>query len=298
VLLIRHGSATDFGLAHLAPGIGLQRFVSWAAIAFAFGGLESSSLMAGEIRHPERTIPRAIVLAGGLITAIYLLGTMAVLVAVPPSQASALQAIPDAIGRAGERLGWPGMAPLAAGLLIVNGIGMVGAWLAACARLPFVTGVDRFLPAAFGRLHPRWGTPHVALLSMAFGAAVFAILGQAGTSVKGAYDALVSMGVITYFLPFVAMFAAMIRVQREPAGPDVVRVPGGKPMAIVLALIGLATTLISIVFAMIPPPGTERPAIAALKVIGSSAVLAAVGALLFALSRARKAATPPGVPTH
>ena len=52
---------------------------------------------------------------------------------------------------------------------------------------------------------------------------------------RGAYDALVSMGIIAYFIPFLFMFAAMIVLQREPAGPDVMRVPGGTPVAIALA---------------------------------------------------------------
>ena len=86
------------------------------------------------------------------------------------------------------------------------------------ARLPFVAGLDRFLPPAFGSLHPRWKTPWVALLTQFFLGAVFIFLGQAGTSVKGAYDVLVSMGVITYFIPYLYLFAAMIKLQREPAG--------------------------------------------------------------------------------
>ena len=120
-----------------------------------------------------------------------------------------------------------GAAPAA--LVTLNALGGVGGWFAATARLPFVAGIDRFLPPAFGALHPTWRTPYVALLVQAAIAGVFVFLGQAGTSVHGAYDALVSMGIITYFIPFLFMFAAMIALQREPAGPDVMRVPGGKP---------------------------------------------------------------------
>ncbi len=78
----------------------------------------------------------------------------------------------------------------------------------------------------------RWRTPYVALLVQAAIAGLFVFLGQAGTSVRGAYDALVSMGIIAYFIPFLFMFAAMIVLQREPAGPEVMRVPGGPPVAI------------------------------------------------------------------
>jgi amino acid transporter len=83
-----------------------------------------------------------------------------------------------------------------AAFVTINALGGVGGWFAATARLPFVAGIDRFLPEAFGRLHPRWATPYVALLVQAAIAGFFVFLGQAGTSVRGAYDALVSMGII------------------------------------------------------------------------------------------------------
>jgi amino acid transporter len=153
--------------------------------------------------------------------------------------------------------------------------------------LPFVAGIDRFLPPAFGRLHPTWRTPYVALLVQAAIAGVFVFLGQAGTSVRGAYDALVSMGIIAYFIPFLFMFAAMIVLQREPAGPDVMRVPGGKPVAIALATIGFAVTLLSIVLACIPPDAEPNKMFAVVKVVGASAVLVLVGAVVYLLGRRR-----------
>ena len=104
-------------------------------------------------------------------------------------------------------------------------------------------------------------------------AGLFVFLGQAGTSVHGAYDALVSMGIIAYFIPFLFMFAAMIVLQREPAGPEVMRVPGGKPVAIALAATGFVVTAISIVLACIPPDEEPNKTLAVVKVVGSSAIL-------------------------
>src|SRR5437763_12679520 len=150
------------------------------------------------------------------------------------------------------RIGLEPVAPLAAFLVTISSIGGVSAWFAASSRLPFVAGVDKFLPAAFGRIHPKWKTPYVAMAVQAALAAVFIFLGQAGTSVKGAYDFLVGMGVISYFLPFLYMFASVIRLQREPAGPAVMRIPGGRPIAILLAILGLATTARSSILAFIP----------------------------------------------
>ena len=192
----------------------------------------------------------------------------------------AVQAITAGVG-----LAW--LAPLVAALVTVNALGGVGGWFAATARLPFVAGIDRFLPPAFGRLHPKWRTPYVALLVQAAIAGLFVFLGQAGTSVRGAYDALVSMGIIAYFIPFLFMFAAMIVLQREPAGPDVMRVPGGKPVAIALAVIGFIVTAVSIVLACIPPDEEPNKMLAVVKVVGSSLVLVGIGVVVYMLGRRR-----------
>jgi amino acid transporter len=110
-------------------------------------------------------------------------------------------------------------------------------------------------------------------------AGVFIFLGQAGTSVKGAYDFLVGMGVISYFLPFLYMFTAVIRLQREPAGEGVMRIPGGKPVAILMAVLGLATTALSSILACIPPDDEPHKVFAVIKLLGSSACLVGVGAV-------------------
>jgi len=177
--------------------------------------------------------------------------------------------------------------PLAAVLVTLNAVGGVGGWFAATARLPFVAGIDRFLPEPFGRLHPKWGTPYVSLLVQAGIAGLFIFLGQAGTSVRGAYDALVSMGIIAYFIPFLFMFAAMIALQREPAGPDVMRVPGGPKVAIALAATGFVVTAVSIVLACIPPDEEPNKTLAVVKVVGASLVLVAIGAIVYAAGRRR-----------
>jgi amino acid transporter len=286
----RVGPATTFSLTDMAPATGLRDILFWSSIAFAFSGLEAASMLGGEITGARTTIPRAILLAGLLIVGIYVLGTASVLVALPPGEVSALQGIVQAIDRAGRAFGLPAGGLIAAVFLTLTNVGSVGAWLAASARLPFVAGLDRHLPPAFARLHPRWGTPVLALVVQAAGSALFIVLGQAGTTVKGAYDAMVGMAVIIYFIPYLLMFAALIRLQREPAGPEVRRVPGGAPMAVFLALLGLATTAISIVLALLPPAGDPAPALAVLKVAGSSLVIVAIGAALYLRGRARRSA--------
>ena len=284
----RFGSATPITAHSLLPTTGLRDMVFWATIAFAFTGLEAGSFMGEEIVEPRRTISRAVLIAGVSIAVIYILGTLAILLALPQAEITGLGGIMDAITATGARIGVTGLAPIAAILIVLSTLGGVGVWLAAPARLPFVAGIDRYLPAAFGRLHPKYGTPHIALLMQAGVAAVCAILGQAGETPKQAYEILVSLGVVAFFIPYIAMFAAMIRLQREPAGPEVVRPPGGRPVAILLGWTGLATSIAAVLLACVPPPGEEDGRRYVIKVVGLSALLVASGAVAWAIGKARR----------
>ena len=158
---------------------------------------------------------------------------------------------------------------------------------ALAGSLPFVAGIDHFLPAIFGVVHPRWRTPWFALLMQAVFGMVFAFLGQAGTSVKGAYDVLVSMGVITYFIPFLYLFASMFKLQGEPAGRDVIRVPGGKPVALMVAIIGFCTTLLTIVLSLIPAADEPNKVLAVVKIVGLTALVLITGVVLYWLGKRR-----------
>lgn len=289
----RFGSATSFHAQGLIPSTHLKDMIFWSTLTFAFGGCETASFMGEEIKNTRRTVPWALFTGGLVVTFCYVMGTVGVLLALPHGQVSDLQGLMQAITRTAERVGVFWIIPVAAGFIALSNLGAAGAYLAAVARLPFVAGIDRFLPPLFGKLHPRWKTPYVALLLQAACGVIFVFLGQAGTSVKGAYDVLVSMGIITYFIPYLFLFGAMFRLQRDPAGAEVIRVPGGKPVALLLSCVGFTTALLTIVLSFVPSPGEANPALAIVKVTGGTAILVAVGALLYWLGRRRAHPAPP-----
>jgi glutamate:GABA antiporter len=287
VALVKFGSATNFSWPRVIPSAHLKDVSFWSTIAFALAGCEAASLMGEEIQNPRRNMPRALLLAGALITVGYMVGAAAILWALPQSQVSGLEGFMQAIAEISRRLdvGWI-IGPVAF-FVSLSTVGALSAWLAASARIPFVAGLDRYLPKAFGNLHPRWNSPYVALLVQGGCSVVIALLGQAGTSVQGAYEVLVSMGVITYFLPYLALFASMIRLQAFPAGPEAMRVPGGKPVAYVLATIGMVTTLVAIGLSCVPGPEEVNKTLALTKVLGLTAGLLAVGVVLYGVGRTR-----------
>jgi len=285
----RFGPATSFTLHSMTPSFHFQDIIFWSLLTFAFGGCETASFMGEEIKNPRRTVPWGLFIAGLTVALCYILGTVGVLAALPASEVSNLQGLMQAISKSASRLGFEGVIPIAAFLISLSNIGAAGAYLAAVARLPFVAGIDRFLPRAFGSLHPRWKTPWVALLVQFVIGVLFIFLGQAGTSVKGAYDVMASMTVIVYFIPYLFVFAAMIRLQREPAGPEVIRAPGGKRLAIPIAILGFTTTTFTIAMSCVPQADDPNKILAVMKVVGGSVVLVGIGAAIYWTGKRRAA---------
>jgi glutamate:GABA antiporter len=284
---MKFGSATPMTAQTLTPGTSVKDLVFLSTIAFAFGGVESASTMGEEIVDAERTVPRAVITAGVIIAVCYIGGTLCLLLALPKEQLSGLQGAMQAMQAMATKAGLPWMVPISSVLITLSILGGIGAWFASTARLPFVAGLDKYLPEAFGKLHPKWKTPYVALYVQAAFAFAFVLIGQAGTTVRGAYDAVVSMAVITYFIPFLYMFAALAVLQREPAGPGVIRVPGGAPVARLLAAMGFLVTLVSIVLACVPADDDPNKTLAVIKIVGGSAVLVAGGSLVYFLGKRR-----------
>ena len=284
----RHGSATHFTVASMTPRLSLKNAIFWSTIFFAFAGCECASFMGDEIENSHRILPRALFTAGSIITIAYIGGTAAMLIALPSSAVSGVDGFMRGMEQLAGRLGIPWLIPVMAVLVTLSAVGGAAGFLSSTSRLPFVAGIDRYLPAAFGSIHPRYRTPWIALIVYGSAGIVTAILGQAGTTVRGAYDVLVSMSVITLFIPYLLLFAALIRLARRGVITKL-PLPGGAPVAIVLAAIGFLSTALTIVLSTVPAPDDANPPLAVAKVLISTLVVLVAGGAVFAVGRRRKA---------
>ena len=283
----RFGSATQFTAASLTPHLSFDNAVFWSGVFFAFGGVEAGSAMGDEIQNPRKTIPWAILVGGIVVTAGYIGGTAALLVALPSESVSGLQGFVNGVHALSDRLGLGWILIPTALLVGLNTVGSTAANLSSTSRLPFVAGIDHYLPPVFGSIHPRYRTPWVAIAVYGAASILVAILGQAGTTVRGAYDVLVSMAVVCYFIPYLLLFASMIKLQNEPASPNIRRVPGKKPVAIALALIGFIATSATIVLSLFPGADQPNKTLAVAKVIGATLIQLGLGIAIFTAERRR-----------
>jgi amino acid transporter len=210
-----------------------------------------------------------------VVLIIYVAGSASVLVALPPDALAERSGISDAVDLASERLGLAGFGAFTALLLVIGSVGGTSSWVAGAARVPFAAGVDHVLPRALARLHPVYRTPHVSLVvqgvvaSLVFLVSVFLSVTGAQTTVQEAYDILVNLTILVYFIPYLYLYAAFVRLLR----------PG--PLATAGAIAGFLATLVSLALVVVPPAGTENVLNYEVNLLGQALIIMAIGALLF-----------------
>jgi amino acid transporter len=251
---------------------------SFGVICFALVGLELGSIMGDEIKEPRRTLPGA-VLIGGLVSGVLYLGaTLAVLLAVPKDEIGVVQGILQAATVMARAAGveWV-VGPLAL-VLTISVAGIASAWFAGSARIPFVAGVDRYLPPPLGRLHPRFGTPHVALLVAALICSLVIAMSFLGATVKEAFVTLLDLAVVLQLVPFVYLYLILLRYGSAPPTSAsffpawVLRSAG---------LSGLATTTLGMIVAFVPSRHIDSVWIFEAKIVLGLAVVLGLAALLY-----------------
>lgn len=261
----KDGLATHF---HFLPGISFESVNLWSQIAFAFIGLELGAILGGEIKNPELVVPRAAGLSAVACVLFYFAGTFALLALLPPEKISVLTGLAQGGHAAGERLGMPWISPAFAFLISIGILGQVGGYIAGISRLPYAIGLDRHMPPIFSRLHPRWKTPYVSLLSQGLAATLFLIAMQTGETVAAAYQVLVDMCTLTGFLPFLYIFGSAYRFGNRVAGAS-----------------GFVVSAAAILLSLSPPEGIASIWSFELKLIGGCALLTGAGWLIFAHNR-------------
>ncbi len=279
-----YGSATPFTAASLLPDFtALPTLSALSILILAYDGLELGPIMAEEIRNPARVIPRAVFLAGAIIAIAYVAGTMTLLVALPPSQINAITGIPEALQAIGTRAGMPFFGVLTAALLTVGSIGALGGWITGSARLPFVVGLGNYLPKRFAEIHPKFGTPHVALLAQAAATTVVLLAAISGSAIHEAYLLLIDMTVALVCVVWVYIFASLPLLRRRAAGRNegVTLIPGGPVVCWLVAGLGMAATIFAGIVCLIPPPGSPHPDLFIFKGVGGCVLILVAGVVMY-----------------
>jgi len=258
------------------------RFVlnSFGVICFGLVGLELASVMGDEIENPQKTLPGAVAWGGVLSGLLYMGATLTLLIAVSKGDINVLQGIVQAVGHMAGRVGVAWIVAPFAFLLSMSIAGIASAWLGGSARIPFVAGLDSYMPAWLGKVHPRYRTPYAALIVHAAVSMVLVVLNFSGwwmwnkiiglsfvayllracgfvvanlwaseTGVQETFQKLLSLAVVLQLVPFLYMFGALLRI----AFSDSFRKTCYSRATLILSGVsGLVTTILGIALAFFP----------------------------------------------
>ena len=189
-------------------------------LVFAFSGFEMAVIPAGEIVEPRKQLPFALLLGIGVVVLLYIL-IQFVAIGTLPTLTTSQRPIADASARV---LGAGATGVISLGALISIG-GTLNSIALVTPRLLFAMADDGYLPRAFGAIHARFRTPHVAILASS--------VVMVALTLSGSFVTLAAISTIIRLLTYAATCAALLRFRRQPNAP---------PAAFAAPLGGLAAT--------------------------------------------------------
>jgi amino acid transporter len=253
---------------------------SFGVICFGLVGLELASVMGDEIENPQKTLPGAVAWGGALSGLLYIGATLTLLIAISKNEINVLQGIVQAVGHMASRVGVVWIVAPFAFLLSLSIAGIASAWLGGSARIPFVAGLDSYMPSWLGKVHPRYRTPYAALIVHASVSMVLVVLNFSGwwiwniiiglsfvayilrsfgfvvanlaaseTGVQETFQKLLSLAVVLQLVPFLYMFGALLKIALSGS---FVKSCYGKATLILSGASGLIATILGIALAFFP----------------------------------------------
>ncbi len=260
--------------ALVLPAASLLNLNLLAKMGFgAFCGLDGASIFSGECRDPnaDRTIRRAIWLAGPLIALIYIIGTACVLTFSSPADIDMTSPATQALSRGGHGTIGEFVVPFVTVLIVCGSIGFSTLYFNVAIRLPMVAGWDHLLPGWCSRLHPRYRTPIGSIVFIGLTAFVLTILANLGVGGPEAYQTSLSAGIICWTLTYIVMFAIPLVAKGE-------RPSWGVRVA---AVSGLAMTILYAALSIFPIIAVKNSSSFSAKVGGVVIAINAAGALYY-----------------
>jgi glutamate:GABA antiporter len=251
VVFLRHGTtltASDFRI----PPDPRSVLNAFGTICFGLVGLELASVMGDEVKDPRRTLPGAVAWGGVISGSLYVGATLVVLASVGKKDISALQGVVQAVAHLSGELSISWLMPIFAVVLAVSIAGIASAWIGGVARIPFVAGLDSYLPSWLGRLHPRYATPYAALLTHATISILLTVLFAAfADRVKEVFQVLLGAAVVLQLVPFLYVFAALVKLSSRTSFQKGFY---SRTFLLVTGSIGLLTTILGIVLELVFRP--------------------------------------------
>ncbi|WP_461538715.1 APC family permease [Spongorhabdus nitratireducens] len=254
ITAMHDGIANTINLTTLTPkwDEGLQFF---PVIIFSMMGFDLACCAGDEMKNPQRDLPVALLLAGIVITVLYLFAVFGMLAALPVDEIGLISGLLSTF----ERL----LAPLPGSEWLVLVIGMlimfsfmtnIVTWSIGSNRAATEAAHDNDLPAIFGIEHPTYGTPlGASVLSGGVSSLAIILYGVMAESAEVLYWSLFSFANLIFLLPYLLLFPAYLILKRQPGAEAGWQIPGKLWTTRIIVFLPLLFTAQAIVFFVLPP---------------------------------------------
>jgi amino acid transporter len=281
--------ANDFSLSAFAPRWN-DSLAYLPALLYSTFGFELMSSAGGEMRDPKRDVPRVIIWSGALIAILYSFAIGGILFAVPVEKLSIVTGTWDALAVLGKEWGRAGDT-----VVLLLGIGFLYAcvanvvtWSLGANRVAAVAAEEGVLPAALGRLHPRFKTPYLAFVAMGCVSTLLLVGGALlSSSQSNIFWMTFRLTALCLLLCYLLVFPAFLVLRkRRPDQPRPYRLPGGPSAAAVASWACTLYIFGACVLFFAPSPTSQEPLKEALILGVETIATIVIGVLLIPRRRA------------
>ncbi len=232
-LVTRQGNAANFlplGPDHISGGLLTAVGLAMISTLFAYDGWQNVSFVAGEIRDPQRNLPRSIILGVLIVIVIYVSASMAyIYVLGQPRIAASERVAADAMAAMIGPLG----ATLISLTILCSTFGAISANVLSAPRVMFAMGRDGVLFPQLADVHERYGTPATAIWALAIWSGVLTL--------TGGYEHLITMsGFVTWIFFTMVVLSVIVLRGKHPEWDRPYRVTGYPFTVIVFVLVSSA----------------------------------------------------------
>ncbi len=267
-------SQIPFAVSDMVPPVsGLSSIALVVGTFVAFAGLEVNAVHIAHLKGPPKNYLKSVLLAAVVVFTMYLLGSLAISVAVPDASLELTSGASQAFTVYADGFGVPGLSNLLSGLLVLGALAASIAWIAGPSRSMWLVGKAGYLPKGLQKTNANDVQMPLLLLQGAI-VTVLSFVFVVAPNTSTAFAMLQDVSISLYMLMYVCMFAAAIKLRRsQPHAERPIRIPGLP----VIACVGIVSALSAIVLGLTPPAGfSDIPAGTYAAIIASGVVILAI----------------------
>jgi amino acid transporter len=222
-------------------------------VFYSLVGIEMSAAHAGDVEHPQRNYPKAILWSGMLILSSLVFSSLTIALVVPKSKINILAGLLQAFEVFFSSFHLSGIMPILALLIALGAMGGTNAWISGPSKALLIACDDGFFPAKLGYKNKQ-GVPVNILLLQAIIFSLLCTLFVLMPTISSAFWLLTNITAILVLTVYIAMFAAVIRLRyKHPHVPRLFKMPGGKIGLWSISFIGIISCFFAIWVGFLPP---------------------------------------------